>query len=146
LKLNRWEKKACRDFGTPAAIVLELSQSSIHCIEDLGSWRIDFVFELEPQTLDIGVMKQIIMKSFKEYLQCPGHIELPDNMISSTEFQHQKNNCLLRVQRLWECWHRSQTVNFTQNRRVSKVLNCSFGKKVNSQCAYAVNPHQRQKA
>lgn len=139
-------EKACQDFRTPAAIVLELSRSSIRCVEDLWSWRIDFVFEPEPQTLDVGVMKQIIMKSFEEYLRRPGHVDLPGNMISSEEFQQQKNNSLLRVRRLWECWHGSLTVNFIQDRRVSEVLNFSFGKKVNSQCVYAVGPRRRQKA
>jgi hypothetical protein len=69
------------------------------------------------------MLEQIIMRSFEKYLKRPGHVLLPDGMISSAEFEKELNNPLLRVKRLWEYWHGSQTLSVRNFRTVSTVQN-----------------------
>jgi len=136
LKLAKTEllgTKACRDSQTVAAIAVGLSQSSILCVEDLWSReRIEFVFNPEPKTTNREVLEEILIRSFDLYLRRPGHVLLPDGIISETEIERERKNPLLRVRKLWEYWHGSPTLDCRQTRTVSTLGNRLFHKKANS--------------
>jgi hypothetical protein len=116
--------KACKDLPTAAVIAVNLARSSILCVEDLwSSKKIQFIVQPEPQTISRGVVEEIILRSVEAYLRRPGHVLLPDNMVSDAEFIKQRDNSLLRVRRLWEYWHGSATLNYRSKRTVSTVPN-----------------------
>lgn len=116
--------KACKDLHTVAAIALELSQSSIRCVEDIWSKeKVKFVIYPEPKATDRNVLEQIVLRSVGEYLNRPGHVQLPDGMISDMEFEKERHNSLLRARKFWQYWHGSATLNYQNTRRVSSILN-----------------------
>jgi hypothetical protein len=111
--------KACTDVRTAAAIALELSQSSICCVEDLWSpEKITFVCSPEPQDTDPRILGEIILRSFAAYLERPGHVQLPNGMIPDEELERERNNALLRVRMFWEYWHGSKTLDHRRSRQV----------------------------
>jgi len=119
--------KACKDLHTVAAIALELAQSSIRSVEDLwSSEKIEFVIHPQPQIMTRTVLEEIVVRSVEKYLERPGHVLLPDGMISTAEFEKERHNPLLRVRKLWEYWHGSPTLNNRTRRMVSKILNVFF--------------------
>lgn len=114
--------KACRDLRSIAKIVLELSETTIRCVEDLwSSEKIRLVINPEPKVLCRESIGEIIIRSFEQYLRRPGHVLLPDGMVSNTEFEEERHNPLLRVHMLWEYWHGSKTLNCKRTRTVSVV-------------------------
>src|ERR1700750_571790 len=111
--------KACTDICTTAAIALELSQSSIRCVEDLWSAeKITFVYSPEPRNSQPHVLEEIVLRSFAVYLERPGHVKLPNGMIPEAELEREHKNTLLRVRMLWEYWHGSKTLDHQRSRQV----------------------------
>ena len=81
-----------------AAVALKLAQSSIHDIGDLWSLeKIRFEVHPEPQTMDCAVLEEIVFWSFQKYLEHPGHVLLPGNIISEQEIEQEHCNSLLQV-------------------------------------------------
>lgn len=113
--------KASKDIHTAAAVALKLTQSSIRDIGDLWSLeKIRFEVSPKPQTMDCAVLEEIVFRSFQKYLERPGHVLLPDGIISEQEVEEERHNSLLRVQRLWEYWHGSGTLDYEKYRTVSE--------------------------
>jgi hypothetical protein len=111
--------KGCKDLNKTAAIALELSQSSIHCVEDLWSAeKITFMYSPEPQKMDPHFLEEIVLRSFALYLEHPGHVQLPGGMIPQAEFEREHKNTLLRVHKFWEYWHSSMTLDYRKSRQV----------------------------
>jgi hypothetical protein len=105
-----------------AAIALELSKSSIRHIEDLWSKeKIEFLIHPEPQTINSNALEEIIFRSIQKYLERPGHVLLPDEMIPKSEFEKERYNSLLRVRKFWEYWHGSGRLDHRRCRTVSKI-------------------------
>lgn len=114
--------KACKDIRAVAAIAVKLAHSSIHCVEDLwASEKIKFDIFPEPRTMSQAVLKEIVMRSVEEYLKRPGHVLLPAGMIPDEEFEKERCNHLLRVQKFWAYWHGSKTLNYKRQRTVSTI-------------------------
>jgi hypothetical protein len=67
-----------------------------------------------------AVLEEIVFRSFQKYLERPGHVLLPGDIISEQEIEQERHNSLLRVQRLWEYWHGSSTLDYERCRTVSK--------------------------
>lgn len=133
--------KACASLQAAAAIALELSQTSIRSVKDLWSpEKIELVIQPELTSIRNDSLKEIIIRSFEKYLQRPGHVKLPNDMISQEEYEKERESHLLRVRRLWEFWHGSQTLDHERTRRVSTVPNQFSKKKTNSRCAYSPGP------
>lgn len=104
-----------------AAVALKLAQSSIRDIGDLWSpEKIRFEVHPEPQTMDRAVLEEIVFRSFQKYLERPGHVLLPGNIIPEQEIEEERCNSLLRVQQLWEYWHGSGTLDYELYRKVSE--------------------------
>ena len=118
--------KACQDVGIAAEIALKLSQSSIHCVEDL--WSSEGIhLDIRPDLWNINplLLEEIIIQSFTEFLNRPGHVRLPFGMVIRTDdCDKEQNNSLWRVRKLWEYWHGSPTLDSKKTRTVSVVLNC----------------------
>ena len=73
--------------------------------------------------IDEEVLKEIVMRSVTEYLKRPGHVLVPECIVSEEEFERERENPLLRVKRFWEFWHGKDTLNCKRTRGVSDVLN-----------------------
>ncbi|KAF9785059.1 hypothetical protein BJ322DRAFT_1020665 [Thelephora terrestris] len=113
--------QACRSLGRTAAIALELSVSSIRCVEDLWTReKIRLVFDPAPVVTDPSMLGEIVIRSFGEYLNRPGHVLLPDGFIADEEMEKERENGLLRVRMLWVYWHGTQQLD-TQNTRAVHV-------------------------
>ena len=84
-----------------------------------GSLKIRFDVQPKPQTVACAVLEEIVFRSFQKYLERPGHVLLPGNIISEQEIEEERHNSLLRVQRLWEYWHGSSTLDYERCRTVS---------------------------
>lgn len=114
--------KGCKDDRTTAAVALELSQSSIRHIEDLwAKERIEFIVYPQPQTINSNALEEIVFRSIQKYLERPGHVLLPDSMISELEFEKEHCNSLLRVRKFWEYWHGSSRLDHRRRRMVGKI-------------------------
>lgn len=121
------DMKACLDLRVAAAIALEQSRSSIQSVEDLWSPdKIQLSISPEPQTIRRHMLEEIIFRSFTKYLKRPGHVLLPGGIIAAEEFEKERGNSLLRVQKLWEYWHGSQTLGMKKMRVVSLFLTHFF--------------------
>ena len=82
--------------------------------------KIKFDIQPEPQTVARAVLEEIVFRSFQKYLERPGHVLLPGNIISEQEIKEQRHNTLLRIQQLWEYWHGSSTLDYERHRTVSR--------------------------
>ena len=88
--------KASKDMRIVAAVALKLAQSSIHDISDLWSpEKIRFEVHPEPQTMDRAVLEEIIFWSFQKYLERPGHVLLPGDIIPEQEIEEEHHSSLL---------------------------------------------------
>jgi hypothetical protein len=89
---------------------------------------IELVIRPPPHTLKLNstILEEIVIRSIGEYLKRPGHVSLPEGMISHEEFEKERNNSLFRVQKFWEYWHGSRTLSSKRRRKVSLVTNGSF--------------------
>lgn len=91
----RHATKACRSLGRTAAIALELSVSSIRCVEDLWTReKIRLVFDPAPVVTDPSMLGEIVIRSFGEYLNRPGHVLLPDGFIADEEMEKERERPL----------------------------------------------------
>jgi hypothetical protein len=72
--------------------------------------------------MPINVIKEIIFRSINAYLRHPGHVLLPDNMLSPEEINTAKDDPLVRVNLLLEYWHGSRTLPCKEHLIVSAVL------------------------
>lgn len=109
-----------------AAIAQELSASTIRCVEDLWSReKIEFRFDQTPVAIDPETLKEIIFKSFAEYLNRPGHVLLPDGFLPDGKMNDEQGDALLRVRMLWVYWHGTQHLDESNIRPVSTVPNSS---------------------
>ena len=64
-----------------------------------GHQKICLSFHPQPVTLNCEMLEVIILWFFREYLQRPGHMLLPGDMIPSEEFKKEHGNSLLWVQK-----------------------------------------------
>ena len=115
--------KISRDLRSCAGIAAELSKSSIRHVENLwSSERIEFFITPQQQAVNHNVLEVIIMWSFELYLRRPGHVSLPNGMITALELEQEQNNSLLRVRMLWEYWHGSRALDGRRTRVVNTML------------------------
>jgi hypothetical protein len=139
----RHATKACRSLGRTAAIALELSVSSIRCVEDLWTReKIRLVFDPTPVVTDPSMLGEIVIRSFGEYLNRPGHVLLPDGFIADEEMEKEREHGLLRVRMLWVYWHGTQQLDTQNTRAVSTFSNSSPISKENSQSPRFLGPRR----
>jgi len=132
--------QACEDIQTAAAITLELSRSSIHKIEDVWSREmIEFDVYPTPETVTPDKLGEIVFRSIGHYLERPGHVLLPDGMIPGDEFEKESKNKLLRVQKFWEYWHGSPTLNNQIPRLVSMIPNTTRDHDLTANCLRSIS-------
>ena len=72
-----------------------------------------------------GVIEEIVFRSINEYLGRPGHVLLPDNMLSPEEINAAKDDPLIRANLLLEYWHGSRTLPCREYSLVS-IISCQF--------------------
>lgn len=105
-------------------VALKIANSSISCVDDIWSTKnINIALTpARPEKLRSANVKEIVMRSFTEYLNRPGHVLLPDGMIIAEEFERERNNPLLRVRMLWKYWHGTWGLPASGPKHVSHVL------------------------
>ena len=101
--------------------------------------KIKFDIQPEPQTVARAVLEEIIFRSFQKYLERPGHVLLPGDIISEQEIEDKRHNSLLRVQQLWEYWHGSSTLDYERCRTVGKFISPSLTKVLYTQFQVHIN-------
>lgn len=83
----------------------------IRKVEDLWSQeKIHFKFDPILRHVQGAILEEIMFRSIKKYLDRPGHVLLPDGMISPDDIASSKEDCLLRANLLLEYWHGSKTL------------------------------------
>lgn len=115
--------KATLDLRETAAITRILAKTSISCIEDVWS-PTRITLEIKPENLvklKADYIKEIVMRCFTEYLKRPGHVSLPDGLITAEDFEKERNNPILRAQLLWMYWHGTQGLGLGGPKTVSQV-------------------------
>lgn len=75
----------------------------------------------KPRELKAGYVKEIVMRSFTEYLKRPGHVSLPKGFITDEQFEKERNNPLLRAKMLWKYWHGTWGLGTKDTKIVSQV-------------------------
>lgn len=102
---------------------MALSNTRIRKVEDLWSLQ-KIAFEITPSNTTsntAAVLEEITFRTIKTYLERPGHVLLPDNMISPEDIAAARDDPLLRANLLLGYWHGSKDLPRKQYYMVRKT-------------------------
>jgi len=102
-------------------VTLRLSGTRINKVEDLWSLeKISFKTRLpRPSNVSSAALEEITFRSIKAYLDRPGHVQLPNDMISCEDIAAARTDKLLRANLLLGYWHGSRSLPCRQKYTVS---------------------------
>lgn len=92
-------------------------------MEDLWSQnKIRFqVTPRNPKSIDPEVIKEITFRSIDQYLGRPGHVLLPNNMLSPEDINASKDDPLIRANLFLQYWHGSGALPCKEDSLVSSI-------------------------